>query len=119
MAIPSPSGQIKWTGHNSIENAAQSPLQRCWFFGKWRNGQKIARPRANRQHYTRKSIRFIEPLRSWIVVPVAPIVDEDLFEAAQEQLEQNRVRSSAKQGPTHLLQGLVVWALWLRLCSFG
>lgn len=48
MAIPSPSGQIKWTV-TTVSRMLRNPHYKgCASFGKWRNGQKIARPRANR-----------------------------------------------------------------------
>ncbi len=114
MSIPSPSGQIKWTV-TTVSRMLRNPHYKgCASFGKWRNGQKIERPRAIRNaslHPKEHSI-YRTPPEDWIVVPVVPIVDEDLFEAAQEKLEQNRVRfRQRKKGPSHLLQGLVVCGL--------
>src|SRR5262249_16448 len=51
-----------------------------------------------------------------ISIAVPALVDEGLFEAAQEQLEENRKRSRAHaRGATYLLQGLVV----CRGCGYG
>ena len=45
----------------------------------------------------------------WIGVPVPPLVDEALFEAVREQLEQNRRRNRQHaRGQRYLLQGLIV-----------
>jgi site-specific DNA recombinase len=53
--------------------------------------------------------RYPTPPEDWIEVSVPALVDEALIEAAREQLEENRRRSRAgRDGPRHLLQGLVV-----------
>ena len=51
----------------------------------------------------------------WIGVPVPPLVDEALFEAVREQLEQNQRRNRQQaRGQRYLLQGLRLPAV--RLC---
>ena len=48
------------------------------------------------------------PKDEWITIPVPALVTEDLFEVAQQQLEENRQRARQhKRGATHLLQGLL------------
>jgi site-specific DNA recombinase len=45
----------------------------------------------------------------WISVPVPPLVEEELFEAAREQLAENRRRNRQHaHGQRYLLQGLIV-----------
>jgi site-specific DNA recombinase len=52
----------------------------------------------------------------WIGVPVPPLVDEALFEAAREQLEQNRRRNRQHaRGQRYRLQGLIV----CRQCGYA
>jgi site-specific DNA recombinase len=66
----------------------------------WAAGAPVKGDSANR-HPT--------PPEDWIEVPVPALVDEAMIEAAREQLEENRRRSRARRdGPRHLLQGLVV-----------
>jgi site-specific DNA recombinase len=55
-----------------------------------------------------------KPPEQWISIPVPPIVSEELFAAANEQLERNRHQCRrGRRG--YLLQGLVVCAL----CGYG
>ncbi|UJB72700.1 recombinase family protein (plasmid) [Acaryochloris sp. 'Moss Beach'] len=114
MSIPSPSGKPKWTV-TTVSRMLKNPHYKgCASFGKWRNGQKIDRPRAirNASSHPKAHSVYRTPPEDWIVVPVTPIIDEALFEAAQEKLEENRTRfRQRKKGPSHLLQGLVVCGL--------
>ncbi len=51
------------------------------------------------------------PQEQWIYIPVPALVSEELFEAVQAQLEENRQRARQHQrGARYLLQGLVVCA---------
>lgn len=44
-------------------------------------------------------------------IPVPALVDAVLFDAVQEQLQENRERARVPQrGAKYLLQGLIVWA---------
>lgn len=110
-SIPSPSGLSKWTV-TTVSRMLRNPHYKgCASFGKWRHGPKIDQPRAARNasaHPKDYSIYRTSP-EDWIVVPVPAIIDEAMFEAAQEKLEQNRIRfRQRKKGPSYLLQGLVV-----------
>lgn len=52
----------------------------------------------------------------WISVPVPAIVDENLFEAVQQQLQENQRRSrTGAHGARYLLQGL----LTCKLCGYA
>jgi len=73
----------------------------CASFGKCRSGPKIGRPRAARNasaHQKPYSI-YRTPPEDWMVVPVAAVIDEALFDAAQEKLEQNRARLRQRKRP--------------------
>ena len=51
------------------------------------------------------------PTADWFTVPVPALIDEALFEAVQQQLEENRQRARQQQrGARYLLQGLLVCA---------
>ena len=50
--------------------------------------------------------------REWVFMPAPPIVDQALFNAAQDQLKENRTRARlGPRRPGHLLQGLTCCAL--------
>ncbi|MEH2101313.1 MAG: recombinase family protein [Nostoc sp.] len=64
-----------------------------------------------RRDYSSNSVDVSE----WISVPVPKIVDENLFAAVQEQLQENQRRSRIGQrGARYLLQGLVT----CKLCGY-
>ncbi|MBW4444150.1 MAG: recombinase family protein [Plectolyngbya sp. WJT66-NPBG17] len=92
MSISSPSGHSKWTV-TTVSRILRNPHYKgCASFGKWCHGPKIDKPRAARNASTHPpdySIYRTDP-EEWIVVPVSASIDEALFEAAQEKLEQNR-----------------------------
>ena len=51
------------------------------------------------------------PREKWMSIPVPALIDEALFEAVQEQLQENQQRARIGQrGARYLLQGLLVWA---------
>ena len=53
--------------------------------------------------------RYPVEKENWINIPVPAIIDENLFDAVQEQLEENKKRARIhKKGETYLLQGLLV-----------
>jgi len=65
------------------------------------------RPAQSRRGYWGKDA----PKEEWITIPVPALVDAALFEAVQEQLEENRRRARIPQkGSRYLLQGLLVCA---------
>jgi site-specific DNA recombinase len=56
------------------------------------------------------------PSDGWIFIAVPALVPDELFEAAQEQLAENRRRyRQSRRGPRHLLQGLLVCTR----CGYG
>lgn len=83
-------------------------------FGKTKNVPLRPRLRAQRgvQLQPRRPASVENtPKDEWITIPVPALVSEDLFEVAQQQLEENRQRARQnKRGATHLLQGLLVCA---------
>jgi site-specific DNA recombinase len=64
----------------------------------------------------RPSGRVAVPREEWIEVPVPALVDPAVFEAVQDQLDENRRRMRARcKGPRWLLQGLTV----CRRCGYA
>jgi site-specific DNA recombinase len=65
------------------------------------------RPAQSRRGYSGKDA----PKDEWITIPVPALVDPALFDAVQEQLEENRRRARIpEKGSRYLLQGLLVCA---------
>ena len=80
-------------------------------FGKTKVGDKRPRlrPQKNGSDKPRQSVSTYDvPQDEWIYIPVPPLVSEELFAAAQEQLSENRARyRESRRGAIHLLQGLI------------
>ena len=68
------------------------------------------RPLRGKPEFPKKPMTRVDtPAEDQILIDVPALVGEDLFAAAQEQLEENRKRSRARaRGATYLLQGLIV-----------
>ena len=81
-------------------------------FGKTRVGElrpRLRPRRGGRDQPRRAYSRYAVPPDQWITIAVPAIVSEDLFEAVQEQLAENRRRSrQGGRGARYLLQGLLV-----------
>src|SRR6266567_5454826 len=83
-------------------------------FGKTRwvpNGPRLRVPRGKPAQPRRAFWGKDAPKEEWITIPVPALVDPVLFEAVQEQLEENRRRARIpEKGSRYLLQGLLVCA---------
>ncbi len=83
-------------------------------FGKTRwvpNGPRLRVPRGKPAQPRRAFWGKDAPKDEWITIPVPALVDPALFEAVQEQLEENRRRVRVQgKGSHYLLQGLLVCA---------
>jgi site-specific DNA recombinase len=81
-------------------------------FGRKKTGARLPsiRPRRDSSEQPKQnSSRYPVEKENWIYIPVPAIIDENLFDAVQEQLEVNKKRARAHQkGETYLLQGLLV-----------
>jgi site-specific DNA recombinase len=81
-------------------------------FGRKKTGVRLSyiRPRKNSSEQPKNnSSRYSVDKENWIYIPVPAIIDEQLFDAVQEQIEENKKRARAhKKGITYLLQGLLV-----------
>jgi len=80
-------------------------------FGKTRSGPLQPRLRPPRGHDAmprRPVTTTTAPREEWIMIPVPPLVEAELFAAVQEQLQENQRHARQRQrGARYLLQGLV------------
>ena len=112
MKIPSPKGKNYWD-RSVIWLLLKNPAYKGQAaFGKTKIGAMLPRIRpqkhSSEQPRWNYSIYNVEK-ENWIYIPVPAIVDSDLFNAVQEQLEENRKSARARRrGASYLLQGLVV-----------
>jgi site-specific DNA recombinase len=84
-AVPSPSGQARWSPGMVSRLVKNSAYRGQAIFGRQAQAQEQ------------------------IVIPVPALVSEELFAAAQEQMEENRRRyRQRRRSEPHLLQGLLV-----------
>jgi site-specific DNA recombinase len=111
-AISSPTGKPVWD-RSTIWGLLNNPAYKgTAAFGKTAIGQKRPRLRPGRgqspQPRQDHSVYDQDP-QQWILIPVPALVDEALFEAVQQQLQENRQRTRQSQrGAKYLLQGLLV-----------
>jgi site-specific DNA recombinase len=81
-------------------------------FGRKKTGARLpnVRPRRDSSEQPKNnSSRYSVDKENWIYIAVPAIIDEHLFDAVQEQIEENKKRARAhKKGRTYLLQGLLV-----------
>jgi site-specific DNA recombinase len=112
MKLPSPTKQAYW-GKSTVCAILKNPTYKgLAAFGKCKIGNKInrVRPAKNsceqpKNHYSKS----ISPKENWIYIPVPALIDEALFDAVQEQLEENKKISRARlREVRYLLQGLVL-----------
>jgi site-specific DNA recombinase len=88
-------------------------------FGKTREEpwQAPLRPPRGQSGVPRHPTRTTDvPVEAWTFIPVPPLVEEELFAAVEEQLQENRKHARQQQrGARYLLQGLVV----CRRCGYA
>ena len=110
--IPTKTGKSSWD-RSVVWGMLQNPayMGRA-AFGKTKAGALMPRIRPQKHsaetprkpHSTHRVQR-----QDWIEIPVPPIVNEQLYEAVQAQLDENRKRARVgERGAKYLLQGLVV-----------
>ena len=111
-AIPSPTGKPVWD-RSTISGMLNNPAYKgTAAFGKTAVGQTRSRLRPGRNqspHPRRDYSTYDQDSQQWILIPVPALIDEALFEAVQQQLQENRQRARQSQrGAKYLLQGLLV-----------
>ena len=112
MNIQSPKGKSYWN-KGSIWAMLQNPAYKGQAaFGRRKSVTRIKslRPAKNSCEQPKQNYSVIHTGKeNWIYMSVPAIIDEDTFDAVQEQLEENRKTARARsRGAMYLLQGLIV-----------
>ena len=112
--VPTRTGKTFWD-RTSVWDMLRNPAyQGQAAFGKTRVGAMLPRLRAQRGRSLqprRAQSSYDVPREEWQPIPVPAMVDEALFAAVDEQLQENRRRARARQrGARYLLQGLLTCA---------
>jgi len=112
LHIPTRKGNARWNP-GTICGIIRNPAYMGWAaYGKTHIGERRDRLRpirgSSEQPKHPYSIYEV-PQEQWITISVPPIISRELFITVQEQLAENRKRYRLRrQGPNHLLQGLMV-----------
>jgi site-specific DNA recombinase len=105
-------GKANWSSRTIGQILSNTAYKGMAAFGKTRCGpiRPRLRPIRCQNGRSKQTYSVYEvPEDDWIYIPTPSIIDEDLFDAAQEQLQANKQRMrQRKKGPTFLLQSLVV-----------
>ena len=105
-------GKAYWN-HKTIWDMLKNPAYKGEAaFGKTRSGPldprlraPKGRPSQSKRGYSPKNV----PPEEWITIAVPALIDAALFEAAQEQLQENKQRARIpEKGTRYLLQGLLL-----------
>jgi len=112
--IRTQTGKEHWD-HKTIWDMLKNPAYKGEAaFGKTRwmpVGPRLRAPRGRPDQSRRGFAGNNVSKEEWITIPVPALVDPSLFEAVQEQLEENRRRARIQEkGSRYLLQGLLVCA---------
>jgi site-specific DNA recombinase len=107
-------GKAHWD-HKTIWDMLKNPAYKgAAAYGKTRwtpVGPRLRAPRGRPAHSRRGYFGREAPQAEWITIPVPALVEPAVFEAVQEQLEENRRRARIpEKGSRYLLQGLLVCA---------
>jgi len=113
-SIHTQTGKEHWD-HKTIWDMLKNPAYKGEAaFGKTRwmpVGPRLRAPRGRPAQSRRGYAGNDAPMEEWITIPVPGLVDVALFDAVQEQLEENRRRARIpEKGSRYLLQGLLVCA---------
>jgi len=109
--IPTRKRTTRWE-RSTVWGMLRNPAYRgraCYGKTELRPRQRITRPLRQRKGMpTRDSASHERPREQWIEVPVPPLVTEQTFALAQEQLEKNKQHSPRRTVEPTLLQGMLV-----------
>src|SRR5437870_9666681 len=109
--IPTRTAKTRWersTVWAILRNPAY-PGKACYGKTELRPRQRITRPIRQRKGVpSRDSANHERPRQDWIEVPVTPLVSEELFALAQEQLARNKHYAPRRTIEPTLLQGMLV-----------
>jgi site-specific DNA recombinase len=109
--IPTRTAKTRWE-RSTVWGMLRNPAYQgkaCYGKTELRPRQRITRPLRQRKGMPRRDSATRErPRQDWIEIPVTPLVSEELFALAQEQLTKNKHFAPRRTvGPT-LLQGMLV-----------
>ena len=109
--IPTRTGTTRWE-RSTVWGMLRNPAYRgraCYGKTELRPRQRITRALRKRQGLaSRDSANHERPRTDWIEIPVPPLVGEETFDLAQEQLEKNKRYSPRRTIEPTLLQGMLV-----------
>ncbi len=109
--IPTRTAKTRWE-RSTVWGMLRNPAYQgkaCYGKTELRPRQRVTRPLRQRQGLpNRDSANHERPRADWIEVPVPPLVSEEMFALAQEQLEQNKHHAPRRTIEPTLLQGMLV-----------
>ena len=109
--IPTRTAKTRWE-RTTVWAMLRNPAYQgkaCYGKTEARPRQRITRPLRQRQGLpSRHTAAHERPRADWIKVPVPPLVSEEMFALAQEQLERNKQHSPRRTIEPTLLQGMLV-----------
>lgn len=111
--IPTRTGRSRWHEGTVGEMLTNSAYKGLAVFGKTRVGPRkpALRPHRGCETSRRSHSVYRTTSEEQERIPVPGLISDELFDAVQQQLIENRLRKRhAKSGPRHLLQGLLVCA---------
>src|SRR6267143_576074 len=109
--IPTRTATTRWE-RSTVWGILRNPAYQgkaCFGKTELRPRQRITRPIRQRKGLpSRDSANHERPRQDWIEVPVTPLVSEELFALAQEQLARNKHYAPRRTIEQTLLQGMLV-----------
>src|SRR6516164_9564976 len=109
--ISTRTGKTRWE-RSTVWGMLRNPAYQgkaCFGKTELRPRQRITRPLRQRKGMPRRDSATRErPRQDWIEIPVTPLVSEELFALAQEQLTKNKHFAPRRTGGPTLLQGMLV-----------
>jgi site-specific DNA recombinase len=109
--IPTRTAKTRWE-RSTVWGMLRNPAYQgkaCYGKTELRPRQRITRPLRQRQGLpSRNSANHERPRQDWIEVPVPPLLSEETFALAQEQLEKNKRYAPRRTMEPTLLQGMLV-----------
>ena len=109
--IPTRTAKTRWE-RSTVWGILRNPAYQgkaCYGKTELRPRQRITRPIRQRKGWpSRNSASHERPRQDWIEVPVPPLVSEEVFALAQEQLAKNKHHAPRRTIEPTLLQGMLV-----------
>jgi len=109
--IPTRTAKTRWE-RSTVWGILRNPAYQgkaCYGKTELRPRQRITRPIRQRKGWpSRNSASHERPRQDWIEVPVTPLVSEEVFALAQQQLAKNKHHAPRRTIERTLLQGMLV-----------